>query len=75
MLEALDNGACTLSELASQVGASRTAAEPKLVSCIRRGWAVRSEYAASPQIPEGWAPYVMLTGEGEEALADMRAAA
>lgn len=74
VLEALDHDACTLSEVARRLGASRLDAERGLVSCIDRGWAVRSEYPPSPRIPPGWAPYVMLTGAGEEVLADMRGA-
>ena len=74
VLESLDNDACTLAEVASALGRSLREAEQGVTDCILRGWAVRSEYAADPRIPAGWAPYVMLTGEGEEALADMRGA-
>jgi hypothetical protein len=74
VLEALERDSCTLSELASAMGVNRRDAERGLVACIHRGWALRSEYPASPQIPETLSPYVMLTGEGEEALEEMRAA-
>lgn len=56
------------------MGVGPRAAERGLVACVHRGWALRSEYPPSPEIPEGLEPYVMLTGAGEEALEEMRAA-
>jgi hypothetical protein len=52
----------------------RRDAERGLVACIHRGWALRSQYDTSPRIPETLEPYVMLTGVGEGALEEMRAA-
>src|SRR4051794_10142807 len=39
VLEALDNDACTVSELASQLETSWRAAERTLAGCVGRGWA------------------------------------
>jgi hypothetical protein len=74
VLEALDNDACTVSELAAQLETSWRAAERSLAGCVSRGWAVCSAYADAPELPEDWEPYVMLTGAGEETLAEMRTA-
>ena len=74
VLEALDNDACTVSELASQLETSWRAAERTLAGCVSRGWAVSSAYADAPELRDDWEPYVLLTEVGEETLADMRAA-
>ena len=73
MLLALDECANTLSELAWALGVSHREAEQALRECIRRGWVVRPQPAATSAMPEDWAPYLMLTSEGEEELAEVEA--
>ena len=73
VLEALDDRADTISELAWELGISAREAERGLEECVRRGWVVPPMPAATSPMPWGWAPYLMLSAEGEEALAEIGA--
>jgi predicted DNA-binding transcriptional regulator len=73
-LEALNDSANTISELAWELGISRVDAEHGIDECVRRGWVVTPLSAAGVPASMGWAPYLMLTIQGEEALAEARAA-
>ena len=74
VLDGLDRYASDLVGLASTLGLSRHEADQCIQACIRRGWIVRPRPEAGHRLDEAWAPYLMLSGEGEAALADMRAA-
>ena len=71
MLEALDANANTICELAWELGVDRREAEECLEECVRRGLVVRPLPAATVPMPWGWAPYLILTTRGEEALAEI----
>ena len=70
----MDRYASDLVGLASTLGLSRQEADHGIRDCIRRGWIVRPRPDAGHRLDEAWAPYLMLSAEGEEALADMRGA-
>ncbi len=74
VLDALDRYASTLSGLASTLGVSRQEAEQRVQECTRRGLVVPPLSAARSKLPDEWAPYLVLTSEGEQVLAEMRAA-
>lgn len=73
VLDALERYASDLVGLASTLGLSRQEAAQGIQDCIRRGWIVRPRPDAGHRLDEAWAPYLMLSSEGEEALADLRA--
>jgi hypothetical protein len=73
VLEALDARANTICELAWELGVSRREAEECLEECVRRGWVVKPMPAATVPMPWGWAPYLVLSSKGEQALAEMGA--
>jgi predicted DNA-binding transcriptional regulator len=73
VLEALNQSADTISELAWELEISARDAQRGLEECVRRGWVVPPMPAATSPMPWGWAPYLTLTAEGEEALAEIAA--
>ena len=73
MLEALDESANTFSELAYELEISWREAAHRLEECVRRGWVVSPLPAVTSRMPCGLSPYLMLTSEGEEALAEIGA--
>ena len=73
VLDGLDRYASDLVGLASTLGLSREEADQGIQDCIRRGWIVRPRPDAWHRLDEAWAPYLMLSAEGEEVLADIRA--
>ena len=74
VLDAVDRYASDLVGLASTLGLSRQEADQAVQGSIRRGWIVRPRPEVGAQPDAAWAPYLMLSAEGEEALADIRAA-
>ena len=73
VLEAVDESASTFSELAYELGISWRETAQCLEECVQRGWVVPPLPAVTSRMPAGLSPYLILTSEGEEVLAEIGA--